>query len=63
MAEVRGGLSALIRGRKVEGLVTRELLEGACLLCSEAQPQHCHRRILADYLVEHFPGVRVSHLV
>ena len=57
------GYRRLIRGRKVEGLVTRELLEGACLLCSEAQPQHCHRRILADYLVEHFPGVRVSHLV
>ncbi|NJD11495.1 MAG: DUF488 domain-containing protein [Gemmatimonadetes bacterium] len=57
------GYRRLIRTRKVEDVVSRQLLDGACLLCSEEQPEHCHRRVLADYLVEHFEGLQVRHLV
>ena len=39
------------------------LLAGGCLLCSEDKPDHCHRLILAEYLVRHFPGLRINHLV
>jgi uncharacterized protein (DUF488 family) len=57
------GYRRLIEGRKVAQAVSPELLDGACLLCSEDQPEHCHRRVLAEYLAEHFEGLQVRHLV
>lgn len=33
----------------------------ACLLCLEAQPEHCHRSLLAEALAEHLP-LAVRHL-
>ena len=33
-----------------------------CLLCSEHEPVHCHRRLLADYFREHWPGTRIVDL-
>lgn len=57
------GYLRLIRGRKVADVVSRAMLDRACLLCSEDQPDHCHRRVLADYLAEHFQGLKVVHLV
>ena len=33
-----------------------------CLLCSEHEPDHCHRRLLVDYLKENWPRTRVIHL-
>lgn len=34
-----------------------------CLLCSEATPEHCHRRLLAEKLAETFPNdIEVIHL-
>ncbi len=53
----------LIEERKVEKLLPRETLEGACLLCSEHQPDECHRRVLAEYLAQRHPGLRIEHLV
>jgi len=32
------------------------------LLCSEAKPDQCHRRLAAEYLQSHWPGVTVTHL-
>jgi uncharacterized protein (DUF488 family) len=32
------------------------------LLCSEATPERCHRRLVCDYLAMHWPGVRAIHL-
>ena len=34
----------LMRSRKIEETIPRDLLEGGCLLCSEEKPVHCHRR-------------------
>jgi len=34
----------------------------AALLCSEATPDQCHRRLAAEYLREHWPEVAVAHL-
>jgi uncharacterized protein (DUF488 family) len=34
----------------------------ACLLCSEHEPDHCHRRLVAEYLKQHWPEVVVKHL-
>jgi uncharacterized protein (DUF488 family) len=41
---------ALMKERKIEKRVSRADLDGACLLCSEETPEHCHRRLVAEYL-------------
>lgn len=33
-----------------------------CFLCSEASPDHCHRRLLTQYLEEHWGNIEVLHL-
>lgn len=33
-----------------------------CLLCTEPTPEHCHRRIVAEYLKARFPSLRINHL-
>ena len=33
-----------------------------CLLCSEPTPEQCHRRLVAERLAAHWPGVEVRHL-
>lgn len=53
---------ALMRKRQVENMVSPELLDGACLLCSEATPENCHRRLVAEYLQMHWTGVDICHL-
>lgn len=35
----------------------------ACLLCSEHQPDQCHRRLVAEYLKGHWPEVEITHLM
>lgn len=32
------------------------------LLCSEATPEHCHRRLVVEYLLSRWPGVTAVHL-
>ena len=53
----------LIKQRCVEETVPMELLDGGCLLCSEATPEQCHRRLAAEYLAEQWPNTQVCHLV
>ncbi len=46
----------LIRQRHAEKHITSVLFEeGVVLLCSEAEPTHCHRRLAAEYLVQTMP--------
>lgn len=33
-----------------------------CLLCIEATPEECHRRLVAEYWAARLPGVSVTHL-
>jgi uncharacterized protein (DUF488 family) len=40
----------LMQERKIEARLKPDMLEGACLLCSEATPHHCHRRLVVEYL-------------
>lgn len=35
----------------------------SCLLCSEATPERCHRRLVADRLAPALGGVSVVHLI
>jgi len=34
-----------------------------CLLCSEARPDKCHRRLVGERLAQHWPDMRIVHLV
>lgn len=52
----------LIRARHIESTTPRELLDGACLLCSEEKPHHCHRRLVAEYLKDNWSDVDIEHL-
>lgn len=42
----------LMAQRNVEKLVTKDLLNDGCLLCSEHEPHFCHRRLVVEYLNE-----------
>jgi uncharacterized protein (DUF488 family) len=53
---------ALLDARKVEHRIALDGLADACLLCSEATPDHCHRRLAADYLALSTTGVEIVHL-
>ncbi|MBN1436543.1 MAG: DUF488 domain-containing protein [Sedimentisphaerales bacterium] len=48
--------------RGIEGVLSAENVEGACFLCSESRPEHCHRRLVVEYLAKHWEGVEVQHL-
>jgi len=52
----------LLTERKIEDIVTQQLAHKACLLCSEPTPEKCHRRLVAEYLREHWKNVEVVHL-
>ena len=52
----------LMSERRVEETISRETLNAGCLLCSEHQPHHCHRRLVAEYLHDHWGGIQVEHL-
>lgn len=53
----------LLKARRVERELPRDLLDGACLLCSEHEPHFCHRRLAAEYLSARWGNVSVRHLV
>ena len=53
---------SLMREREIEQQFSAAELEGACLLCSEATAEHCHRRLVAEYLAERWDGVEIIHL-
>jgi uncharacterized protein (DUF488 family) len=52
----------LMKQRRVEQTVSRDLIGDSCLLCSEDKPHHCHRRLVAEYLKQHWGDVEISHL-
>lgn len=54
---------ALLRQRRIEETVPRNVIADGCLLCSEDEPHHCHRRLVAEYLSGRWGGINVVHLV
>ena len=53
---------ALMARRRIEDILDPTLLDGACLLCSEHRPHHCHRRLVAEYLRERWGDIEIEHL-
>ena len=52
----------LMKKRQIENKVSSEILDRACLLCSEASPHNCHRRLVAEYLNNKLGNINISHL-
>ncbi len=52
----------LMARRRIEEKVPKELIDGGCLLCSEPTPEHCHRRLVAEYLRSRWGDLEIIHL-
>ena len=53
----------LMRDRAVQdALAMSSFRKRTALLCSEPTPEHCHRRLVATYLSEHWPDVSIVDL-
>jgi uncharacterized protein (DUF488 family) len=61
--EYESKFNSLIIKRKIEEKVLPEILDGGCLLCSEATPHQCHRRLVAEYLQQKLDAtIKIHHL-
>jgi uncharacterized protein (DUF488 family) len=58
-------IEALMDERNIPAALDRSSFAAtaSCLLCSEATPEHCHRRLIAERLVKEWPDVEIVHLV
>jgi uncharacterized protein (DUF488 family) len=61
-ADYEIAFNQLMAQRHVEASLTIEVLDGSSLLCSEAKPEYCHRRLVADIAQRLHPGLDVRHL-
>lgn len=53
---------ALLTERNIPATLDPALFDRACLLCSEAKPDRCHRRIVAEHLRDSWSDVEITHL-
>jgi len=53
----------LISERRIEQKVSEGLAHHGCLLCGEEAPDHCHRRLVAEYLRRKWGDLEIVHLV
>jgi uncharacterized protein (DUF488 family) len=62
-AEYEDRFLALMRERQIEEVLRpADFEQRTVLLCSEDTPEHCHRRLVVEYLAEHWPRLRIVHL-
>jgi uncharacterized protein (DUF488 family) len=55
--------SALLKKRRIAKTLDPRLFDvPAVLLCSEPTPEHCHRRLVAEYLQQEWADVSITHL-
>ncbi len=54
---------ALMDERDIPAALDRSMFEdtAACLLCSEATPEHCHRRLVAERLARVWSNIKIIH--
>ena len=54
---------ALMAERRVHETLELDAIDGGCLLCSEPTPEHCHRRLVAEYFQQRWPEVEIEHIL
>lgn len=52
----------LMKKRETERQIDPTIIQGGGLLCSEATPHNCHRRLVVDYPQQHWGDLYVQHL-
>ena len=52
----------LIAARGIEELISPDQAHKGCFLCSEARPDNCHRRLVAEYLSKQWGNVDICRL-
>ena len=52
----------LMAERRIEETLSKDLIDGSCLLCSEERHEHCHRRLVAEYLKQKWGNLEVEHI-
>ena len=60
--EYEVGFIDLMESRRIESVLSPDIVNNGCLLCSEDQPHHCHRRLVVEYLNEQWGGLEIEHL-
>lgn len=53
---------ALMKQRRIEETISKDVIADGCLLCSEDKQHHCHRRLVAEYLKQHWGDIDIVHL-
>ena len=61
-AEYENKFRDLMAKRRIASTAANTLRENDCLLCSEPTPEHCHRRLVAEYLQEQLGNIEMIHL-
>jgi len=58
-----GEFLRLMRSRQIETRIDMgSFARKTVLLCSEPTAEHCHRRLVLEYLAERWEGVKIHHL-
>jgi len=54
---------SLMKERKIESAINwQSFAKRTVLLCSEPTAEHCHRRLVLEYLQQHWEGTEIHHL-
>ena len=55
---------SLMAQRRIENQNIKNILHQGCLLCSEHEPEHCHRRLIVEYLKQKWKTecIKIEHL-
>jgi len=61
-SEYERRFKALLAERQLAQRFKAEQFDHACLLCSEAKPQKCHRRLVAEHFKDAWGEVEIRHL-
>lgn len=61
-ADYESNFLELLASRRIDQSIRPDEIDGACLLCSEDKPQHCHRRLVVEYLKEKWGQLDIIHL-
>ncbi len=61
-AEYECRFNVLLNERRPEEQLTKDEFDSACLLCSESSADKCHRRLVAEYLAQHWGNLEIQHL-
>jgi len=56
------GFLQLLDERRVAETLPKKQFDHGCLLCGEDTPEHCHRRLVAEYLQKRWRGLEIVHL-